>query len=290
MDITTQTGVMSMLDQGMLGTMADIQRAIAESGGTFDRDMAGAMNNAVAQVGVLKSKLREAADGFAQPINAALTASIKQLTGEKKDGGWDLSGGQLVAGGSLAIAGLYGASRVMKGPVAGWLQKITGGSGNIAAGAAAGTVMKEAGLADARVYIVGAAPGVFSGNGLAGSGAAALSATTGKRLAKVVTGVLPAAFAGWEIGTWLREQSLKTEAGRKQDEDLGRSIAKGLAFLGYKPARDALANEQRAMKLEIDVRTDGGASARVRPDFSDVRNGATARIRTGRMLDRPGRE
>jgi hypothetical protein len=89
------------------------------------------LENSVDQVGRLKSALREAADGFAQPVNDTVEKAVKFLLDEK-----GLSGGEVLAGGAVAtIAGLLALKGGGK-----LLQKF----GSTAGGVAAGKALEEA--------------------------------------------------------------------------------------------------------------------------------------------------
>jgi len=58
-------------------------------------------------------------------------------------------------------------------------------------------------------------------------------------------GVAIAGAAGWGIGTFIRDQYLKTESGQNFDNWLGKGITKGLAFLGNQNAKEALAADEK---------------------------------------------
>lgn len=156
MDITTQTGIQTMLNEGRLGSMANKKRAILDSQGQIARDYGDSMNNANAQSGVLKATLREATDEFSRPINSALTEAIKFTT--SKDG-LNMSGGEMMGYGAAGAAATYALTRGLP-PM---LQKAFGGTASLGTGAVMGNVLKDAGVATP-VFIVGAAPGLFGGD------------------------------------------------------------------------------------------------------------------------------
>lgn len=144
--------------------------------GLADR-VPAAINNAVDSANRLKSTLAAAADRFAQPINDAMTSATQFALNSKKEGGLDLSGGQLIGGGALALAALYAGKRAIGGVVG----KSMGGAASLAGGLAMGTALEEAGAATP-VFVVGAAPGVFNATGggmtpVAGKGQRARSGT-----------------------------------------------------------------------------------------------------------------
>ena len=241
--------------EGLLAKISDsFTKSIAGSGGTLTKELPDAMNNAISQAGVLRNTLREAADGFAKPINAALTQSIKYLTGKKQDGGLELSGGELMAGGAAALLGGYVGGRLLKNG----LGRLLGGSASLGSGIAIGSALEKVGAATP-VFVVGAAPGLFSGTGSgtdlvsqvaeigavrAAAAGAPVSALLGSGAAGVATvgaGVTAAGVGGWYAGKGLYNLTNMTEAGRRQNDEQGRGWAQVLAFFGNDTAEEALA-------------------------------------------------
>jgi len=158
-DLDTKKGL-GLLFTGDALDNADAKIAIIEdASGTIARDLPDAINNAVDQTGRLKAVLRDAADGFAQPVNAAVSGVIKFLL--NKEDGLGLSGNQIIGGGAAAVtAAVLGAK--YGGPA---LKKLGGRFLGIAGGVATGKALEEA-AGVTPVYVVnmpGAGMG-FGGN------------------------------------------------------------------------------------------------------------------------------
>jgi TP901 family phage tail tape measure protein len=105
-DLDTIKGMRILLSGDMMTTIKGFAEEIKSAGGSIERDLPAAISNSVDQVGRLKTTLREAADGFAQPINDAITKSIKYtLDGKEKGGmGWDGTDVMLAGGGAAVTA------------------------------------------------------------------------------------------------------------------------------------------------------------------------------------------
>lgn len=139
-DLDTQRGIQALLSGKQLEDMKQFERTIKEAGGTLQHDLSTATNNAVDQVSRLKNTMREAAEGFARPVNDVLARSIKYMLDAKKDGGLGLSGGEIMAGiAGTALTG-YALSRALP-PV---FQKLAGRFGGIGAGVATGKALQSA--------------------------------------------------------------------------------------------------------------------------------------------------
>jgi TP901 family phage tail tape measure protein len=173
MDLDTVKGLKTLLQGDALDKIGAFETAIKGGVGTLKKDLPEALSNAVDQAGRLKNTLREAADGFAKPINAAMSDLVKFGLDKK-----ELSGGELLAGGAALAAGAYVGGRVIKG-VAG---KLLGGGASLGAGVAVGKGLQEA-AGVTPVFVVnmpaggmggaGTVPEPLAGKGGAGGGAAA---------------------------------------------------------------------------------------------------------------------
>lgn len=258
-DLDTQRGLLALLSGKGLDDMRKFEGQIKNAGGTLQRDLPTAVANAADQVSRLKNTLREAAEGFAKPINDAMSNAIKHLLDSKKDGGLELSGGQLAAG-ALGGAGMaYVLSRVLPG-VAG---KLLGRTGGLAAGVAEGKALQAA-AGVMPVYVTnwaemggGAGSGGLPGTaGAAAGGAAAVGwaaklrnligaaalvgsapvgvATTGA----VAGGVGLAAAAGYGIGTGIYKYGLQ---GNQAGNGVGELVARVMSLFGNEEAKRALA-------------------------------------------------
>lgn len=276
-DQDTIKGLRTLLSGDSLAKINQFSAQIGNAGGTIERDLPAAIANAVDQTGRLKARLKDAADAFAQPINAVYSKLVSKALGNGgKDSG--LSNAGLIGGGVGVLAGGYLIKRLLGG-LAG---RLLGSAGSLAGGVAMGAALDKAGAATP-VFVVGAAPGVFSGGG-AGSGV--LDVATGAVLARTAArkagtaavlstaagtlslrgllgmgaagvgtaaaGVGAAGAAGYGIGTGLYNLSERTASGRKQNEDIGRGIAKLLAFFGNDNARETLALDARARNRPAD--------------------------------------
>jgi hypothetical protein len=86
-----------------------------------------------------------------------------------------------------------------------------------------------------------------------------LTIATGAMTAfRVAGGLAISAFAGWEIGTAIRDQYLKTETGQKFDDWAGEKIAKGLAFVGLPGAKEAVGNMEKYDSFTGKFKAPGG--------------------------------
>lgn len=104
-DLDTIKGLRALMQGDSLEKMADFTGQIGSAGGTLERDLDDAINNAVDQTGRLKATLREAADSFVQPINNALAQTIKFGLASKEEGGLGLNGKEIILGGGALAAG-----------------------------------------------------------------------------------------------------------------------------------------------------------------------------------------
>ena len=312
-DLDTIKGMSTLLQGDSLDKINQFTAEIKGASGTIERDLPAAINNAVDVSARLKARMRDAADAFAQPINALYTKLGSKALG---DGGKTsgLSNAGLIGSGVGLLASAYLLKRV--GGAA--LGRVIGGAGSLAGGVAMGTALEKAGAATP-VFIVGAAPGVMSGGG----GNAVLDTATGAVLAKgarggllkgargllargllaggssvgslagagtagastLAGGVLIAGAAGWGVGTGFNRAIAGTAYGDRVTNHIGTEISKLLALLGNREARANL----ESMKLDIDVDV-SGMQPRVTvrgKDFQSVTGSSTAR--TGRRASGGGR-
>lgn len=122
MDTESRTGIELMLKNAKtMPALTEIERKLYNVSGTFKRDMSEATANLVDQAGRLKAAMREAADGFSQPITKALADLIawsmekgeeaKQYTPD-----WKQIGGGAATLGTLALlAKKFGLGKYIKG-------------------------------------------------------------------------------------------------------------------------------------------------------------------------------
>lgn len=283
-DLDTQRGLSALLSGDLLKRVREFENETRNAGGTLQRDLAIATDNAADQSSRLKNTLREAAEGFARPINDAISRATKYALDSKAQGGLGLSGGQLMAGGAALGVGAYGVARMLP-PV---LRSIAGRFGGVGAGVATGKAL-EAAAGVVPVYVTnwsemgGGGPGVAGTAGAAAAGAAAvgLAARLRNRVgASLIAGFAPvgaagmgatlagvgaAGAAGYGIGSLIYKGIENTGFADR----LGRSIAQVMASLGSEDAARALAvnealrNTRVGGEMTVRVQTDKGVQADV---------------------------
>ncbi len=255
-DLDTQRGLSALLGGSGLENIREFEQLIKNAGGTLERDLPDALNNAVDQSSRLKNTLREAAEGFARPINSVLSRLIQYSLDSQDKGGAGLTGGQLIGGAAVGAAGLYAASRFLP-PL---LRGLVGRAGGLGAGVATGKALEAAGVTP--VYVTNWAE--MNGGGAGGVGAAAAGAAgaaSGTAMARMLAagrmlgGVGLAAAGGWAVGTLIS----KAIEGTAVSNVIGRGIAKTLAFFGNQEAATAVRQEYEAQK-----------AARAQPDKAAV--------------------
>lgn len=297
-DLDTKKGLIKLLGEGRLQNIDAMVEQIDKSGGAIARDLPDAINNAIDQTGRLKSSLREAADEFAQPVNKTISEAIK--FGMSKDG-LDLSGKEMIVGGTALVAGTALAARYGgKG-----LSKLGGKLFGTAGGVATGKALEEA-AGVTPVFVVNMPSGGFGGDlpglpGKAGGVASKLPKVLGG--ARVATAALfgaeslgtissmgagalgtaglylgAAGAAGYGVGTVIHKTVFE---GNEVDEQLGRFLNQIAAALGSEESQRALASEQRQIDemmkriaerdkpsgvLKVEVEAKNGAKASVRSD------------------------
>lgn len=143
-DLDTIKGLRTLLQSNSLNQIGTMFGIIEKAGGTLKRDMPAAISNMVDQAGRLKNALREAADGFIQPINSTMAEFISFMMASKKDGGWELSGKEMIGGGAAGLVGTlllarFGGKSI--GAMAGSLLK---GGSSLAVGVAEGKALQAA--------------------------------------------------------------------------------------------------------------------------------------------------
>ncbi|MBN4939165.1 phage tail tape measure protein, partial [Stenotrophomonas maltophilia] len=239
-DLDTIKGIYSAMADGRVAQIRDITAAIGASAGTTVKDLPEAMSNSVAQAGVLRQTLATVGDQVSMPINKALADTIQKLTGSKESGGLGLDGWDLIGGGVLAAGGAYAGGRAAKGALGKILQQLGGGSVSLGAGVVAGQALQQAGAATP-VYLVGAAPGLFSGlggNGPLGGvvGDGKKGGKSGGAIGGVLSGLLtraaaPALLASYPLSRYvgtLRDGMDDPTLQADVQRTLGRSRGRGL--------------------------------------------------------------
>jgi len=264
-DLDTIKGLRTLLGGDMLGKVRQFSGEISNAGGTLERDLPAAISNAVDQTGRLKARLREAADDFAKPINDALQNAIKFGLDKQANGGLELSGEGMVAGGAVGALGLFAAARYGgKG-----ISALAGRFGSTAAGVAEGKVLEQA-AGVTPVFVVnmpagglgGAASAAADAAGAAGAAASAAPAVvkvaSKARTLAVLAGGLPlstwgsmgaaglgtaaagvtaAGALGYGLGTLLSKTLID---GTAVGDKIGESVARVLALFGSEEAQRAI--------------------------------------------------
>lgn len=173
-DLDTIKGLATLLGSNKLDKIREFSAEIRNAGGTIERDLPQAINNAVDQTGRLKNVLRKAADHFAQPINDALSNLIRFGLDKKENGGLGLDGKDMIVGGAGLALGTLAAARY-GGKGIGALMKRFGGT---AAGLAEGKAL-EAAAGVTPVFVVNW-PAQIGGSGFPEIPGASPAATVGK--------------------------------------------------------------------------------------------------------------
>ena len=134
-DLDTQRGLRILLDGNTIEEAEKMAADIKDASGTIAKDLPNAIKNSVDQVGRLKEKLGEAADSFAQPINAVITDGINKLLADDKISGKEM----LVGAGAAGLAGFGALKLVAKGLqsaggrfAGGMAQRMAQGAGGLA--------------------------------------------------------------------------------------------------------------------------------------------------------------
>jgi TP901 family phage tail tape measure protein len=287
-DADTKKGLTALLsDPSHLNAISDFVKDIESANGAIARELPDAIDNAASQAGRLKTRMREAADAFAQPINNAFTKLTAKLLDKKADGGLELSNTQLAVGAALAAMGAYGAVKAT-GKLG---SKLAGGGVGLATGVVMGSALEQAGVTS--VFVVGAAPGVFGGAGL---GKDVLPGKGGGRANRAMSGAASAlaspagaiglgAFSGaaiaastYERGGLLQQwaSSPVTQAmphgmaiNAGLDTDVGRKIGELTLKLGA-----WLGNEEASNELAMRAWMSGGNEAAQRLEAAEAARSA----------------
>ena len=158
-DMDTQRGLKKALEDGTLGVIDQFYKELQNASGTINKDLKTAMDNAVTQANRLKGALQESVEnGLARPLGDAFSGVVKKLMDSKEEGGWGVTGNQMLAGGAAAGVGAYALGRFGGGLLGKFGRGITGTASGVAAGKA---LEQAAGVQP--VYVVNMAEGGMSG-------------------------------------------------------------------------------------------------------------------------------
>ncbi|HWH86359.1 MAG TPA: phage tail tape measure protein [Pseudomonas sp.] len=159
-DLDTQKGLRMLLTEGSLEKFNEIEAKLAKSQGTIQRDFEVATDNAVDQLGRLSGALRTTTDMLSGPVNDAFTDLVKKALAPKSEGGYGLTGGDIMGGAAAGAAGLYVASRLGSAAV----KKAVGSLGGLTKGVTVGKVLEES-VGVTPVFVVNMPEGLGGGVG-----------------------------------------------------------------------------------------------------------------------------
>lgn len=271
-DLDTLKGMRILLSGDSLSKANSFTDDIAKASGTLKREMPEAISNAVDQTGRLKAALREAADGFAQPINETLQQAIKWGMDSKENGGLALSGQDMLLGGAGLAVGTLLAARYGGKAIGALLGKGT----DLATGVATGKALQEAAGVQS-VYVVnmpdsGIAGGAEDAAATAAAAGAATSLGTKIKTGLAMAGGLPlkdfvklgpaalgttaagvtvAGAAGYGIGTGIYKAAEGTKVGDVIVDVVGGGLTRLMAALGNEDAQRTMAMVNRIKDTEI---------------------------------------
>lgn len=230
-DLDTQKGMRTLLDGDLLDKIQVMSKEIAASGGTLKAGLADGIDNAVAQVGRLKSALREAADSFSQPINRTLSNLIKWTIDKKENGGLEMDGKDMLAAGLVGIGGTFAAARYGSKGISALAKKFGGFGSGVVTGKAL-----EATAGVTPVYVVnmpgGGLPGAVPGTGGTARNALPYAAAAGT-VAAVVAAEALIAWKAYDTYQNLDSSFKRGEADRSQRQARRAEINK--VFDAYDP-------------------------------------------------------
>lgn len=262
-DQDTIKGIRSLLADGSMAELATKFKGIQDAGGTVKRDLPDAINNAVDQTGRLKGALREAGDSLAKPINDAIGGAIKFGLDSKANGGLELSGTDMIAGGAVGALGIAAAARYGGKAIKG----LAGKFGGVGVGVATGKALEEA-AGVTPVFVVNMSDGGMGGSLspvdalagelggpkvfsklkttmalLGGVDLAAIPSMGAGAVALSAGAVAGAGAAGYGVGTLVNDYLLTNDGplGSEFGASLGESIGEGVAYLLSPFSEDARA-------------------------------------------------
>ncbi|HEX5276487.1 MAG TPA: phage tail tape measure protein [Fluviicoccus sp.] len=312
-DLDTQRGMKMLFTGKMLEDIQRFSRETKNAGGTLKHDLSDAINNSIDQTGRLKAALREAADGFAQPINDTFSNMIGFAMDSKEKGGLGMSGTDIAVGGATIAGGAWAAAKLAgmifgKGKKGGLPTDGLIDVANLGKGVAVGKALSQIGVQP--VYVVNMPGGGMTDSlpGIPGSSTAGGLLKGGKRFSKFLTGagllgsadlaaipgmgagamataglmVAGAGAAGYGAGTLLYDNLL---SGTGFADKLGESIAKALAMVSSDRARESI-NKPVTGKLDLNIKVDSEGRATVSPSGPVMLEPPTRTnpAATGRML------
>jgi TP901 family phage tail tape measure protein len=219
-DLDTQRGLRTLLAGNTLEQWTEMADEIRSAGGTIERDLDIALDNAIDQAARLKTVMREVGDTFAKPVNKAFADAVSFSLAPKAEGGMELSNAEVIGWGSAALVGgsvLATLMRQLPSAISGIAGRVLGDAAGTAAGVAQGKALEQ---------VTGVQP-VFITNwpagGLGGGGAGGLG------MGDVAGGIVAGEAAKKATG-WLARQ-LPGLKGISPTNPMG-AVAPALAFGG----------------------------------------------------------
>lgn len=265
-DMDTQRGLKKALEDGTLATIDQFYKEIKNASGTVDKDLKTAMDNAVTQVNRLKGALKESVEnGFGRPLGEAITKTIKKLMDSPEQGGWGLTGNQMMAGGAAAAVGTYALGRLGQGAIS----KLSRGAVGTAGGVAVGKALEStAGVQP--VYVVNMPACCIGGTGgglgdLIGKGSKGAAAGGLMKYAKIggsaAIGTMPLIAMGG-VTHWAGQREKYSERAKSMVEFSGsieKMMRKMFGWAGYQTEQEKYL-KTRAQQLKETSPRDAQAS------------------------------
>ncbi|MDG4475441.1 phage tail tape measure protein [Thiovibrio frasassiensis] len=193
-DLDTIKGIKTLLQGDALDKVREFSATISDAGGTLKRDFSEATRNLIDQTGMLKNDLREAADGFVQPINKTLGQFIQFARDKKENGGLDLDGKEMIMGGLGGTFGTLLLARYGAKSVGAAVKKMLGHGSSVGLGVAEGKALEMA-AGVTPVFVVNWPGGFGAGGAAAVAETAAAAAGGGSTLAAAAPLAIPLATA-----------------------------------------------------------------------------------------------
>ncbi|GFO67878.1 hypothetical protein GMLC_14570 [Geomonas limicola] len=192
-DLDTIKGMKTLLSGDALSKIRDFTRQIGAAGGTLQNDLPSAISNAVDQTGRLKAALREASDGFVQPINEVIADFIKFSMDKKANGGLELTGKDMAIGGGALALGTFLTARYGSKAIGAVAGRLLAKGSSTAIGVAEGKAL-EAAAGVAPVFVTNwPAGGLPGGAPQLPAGAPGVGAGVGKYLGPLAVYSVPTA-------------------------------------------------------------------------------------------------
>ena len=254
-DMDTQRGLKKALEDGTLGVIDQFYKELQNASGTINKDLKTAMDNAVTQANRLKGALQESVEnGLARPLGDAFSGVVKKLMDSKEEGGWGVTGNQMLAGGAAAGVGAYALGRFGGGLLGKFGRGITGTASGVAAGKA---LEQAAGVQP--VYVVNMAEGGMSGGAgdLLSKGGKAGRAGGFARYAKVGGSLALAAAplaAMYGVSEWASQRDKYDSRAKSMVEFSGgleKTVRKMFGWAGYETQQEKFLRTQAVKFQEL---------------------------------------